>query len=199
MKIVGLTGTSGSGKTTVCELIKQIYNAKIIDADKIARNLAKKGNLYLQAIVLEFGKEILNENEELNRKKLANIIYDNEEKREKLNKITFKYVVDEIKNIIGKLQNEDLIIIDAPLLFESNLNKICDFTIGVIAKEEIKIQRICKRDNIDKQTALKRIKIQKNDEFLKENTSCIIYNNLNLEEIKENIKECFDKEVFKSN
>lgn len=199
MKIVGLTGTSGSGKTTVCELIKQMYNAKIIDADKIARNLAKKGNLYLQAIVLEFGKEILNENEELNRKKLANIIYDNEEKREKLNKITFKYVVDEIKNIIGKLQNEDLIIIDAPLLFESNLNKICDFTIGVIAKEKIKIQRICKRDNIDEQTALKRIKIQKNDEFLKENTSCIIYNNLNLEEIKENIKECFDKEVFKSN
>ena len=72
--IIGITGSSGAGKSTVCEILKNEYHVKVINADKIAKELSKKGTLYLLEIVEKFGEEILLENEELNRKKLANIV-----------------------------------------------------------------------------------------------------------------------------
>lgn len=97
MKIIGITGSSGAGKDTICEIIEKKYNAEIIDADKIAKELSKKGTMYLDSIVNCFGTEIINKKGELNRKKLADIIFDDEQKREELNKLTFVHVVDEIQ------------------------------------------------------------------------------------------------------
>ena len=79
--IIGITGSSGAGKSTVCELLQKLYHAKIISADKIAKELSQKGTAYLAQIVEKFGNHILLEDGELNRKALANIIYQNEEKR----------------------------------------------------------------------------------------------------------------------
>ena len=150
--IIGITGSSGAGKSTICEILQEKYNAKIITADKIAKELSQKGTKYLQKIVEQFGQEILLENGELNRKKLANIIYYNSQKREELNNCTLKYICEEIKkqideyinNYKGSNESETkklIIAIDAPLLFESNLDKICDAVVGVIAKEHNKIER----------------------------------------------------------
>ena len=161
MKIVGITGSSGAGKTTVCEILKRKYLAYIIDADQIARKLSKKGNMYLKSIVEYFGTDILTNSGELKRKELADIIYNDNEKRETLNKITFMYVVKEIKDNINKLKNQELIVIDAPLLYESKLDQICDLVIGIIASKEDKIKRICKRDSISEQIARKKIKNSK--------------------------------------
>ncbi len=86
MKIIGVTGTSGAGKTSLCEILNKQYGAYIIDADKIAKRLSKKGTMYLNAIVECFGNQILTEEGELKRKELANLIYHNEEKRSKLNR-----------------------------------------------------------------------------------------------------------------
>ena len=131
MKIIGVTGSSGAGKDTLCEILENKYNAEIVDADKIARKLSKKGTMYLKSIVDCFGSNIINRQGELNRKKLASIIFEDEKKREELNKLTFIYVVDEIKRQINKLK-KDIIVVNAPLLFESNLNQICDFVIASI-------------------------------------------------------------------
>lgn len=155
MKIIGITGSSGAGKTTICGILNKKYSAYIIDADEIARKLSKKGSMYLDSIVEYFGTDILDNSGELKRKELADIIYNDDEKRERLNNITFMYVVKEIKNNINKLKDKELIVIDAPLLFESNLDKICDIVIGVIASKEDKIKRICNRDNISEETARK--------------------------------------------
>lgn len=179
--IIGITGNSGSGKSEISKILSQKINAKIIDADKIVRKIAEPGNKYYEKQVELFGKEILINNK-LNRKKIAEIIYNNSGKREELNKLTYKYVVDEIKNEIKNMAEKN-VIIDAPLLFESGLNKICDFTIGVIAKKSIKIERICKRDNIDKSVAEARLNIQENDEFYIKNADYIVENNGNLDEI----------------
>ncbi len=187
MKIIGITGSSGAGKTTICKILKQKYEAFIIDADEIARQLSKKGTMYLNAIIKYFGKNIVDSNGELKRKDLANEIYQNDEKRKKLNELTFNYVVKEIKERIQKLQTEDLIIIDAPLLFEAELDKICDLVIGVIAKEQEKIERICNRDNINKETAKKRLNIQKSNEYIKEKSDYIIYNESSIEKLEEEI------------
>lgn len=189
MKIIGITGSSGAGKSTVCTILKQKYFAHIIDADKIAKQLSKKGGMYLNSITQYFGVEILNEVGELKRKELANIIYEDDKKRETLNNLTFTYVVEEIKNEINKHEDEELIVIDAPLLFESNLDKICDVVIGIIANEEDKIERICKRDNIDKNLAKKRLNIQVTDKYLKEHANYIIYNNFQITNLEKEIEK----------
>ena len=189
MKIVGITGNSGAGKTTVCNILKEKYAAHIIDADEIARKLSKKGTMYLQSIVEYFGHDIIDNRGELKRKELANLIYENEEKRNGLNELTFNYVVREIKNNINRLKDKELIVINAPLLFESNLDQLCDLVIGVIADEESKIERICNRDKIDEEVAKKRLNIQKNNEYIKEKADYIIYNNASIEELEKQIEK----------
>lgn len=189
MKLIGVTGSSGAGKTTICAILEEKYSAHIIDADKVAKRLTKKGTMYLNSIVEYFGIDILDNFGELKRKKLASIIYDDEEKRNALNNFTFTYVVKEIKENINQLKDKELIVIDAPLLYESNLDKICDIVIGVLAKEEDKIDRICKRDNISEEIAKKRLAIQLNDEQIKDRADYVITNNGNLKELEKEIKK----------
>ena len=193
MKIIGLVGTSGSGKTTICDILKKGENATIIDADKIAKKLSKKGTLYFKSIVECFGAHIIDEKGELKRKELAEIIFEDDKKREELNQLTFIYVVDEIKRLISLSSAKEFIVIDAPLLFESNLNQICDFVIGVIAPNEVKVERIMKRDNIEEDLALKRLNIQKDNDFIRENSDFIIENVKDIEYLKECIEEIEEK------
>ena len=187
MRIIGVTGTSGSGKSEACKILVKKYDAELIDADKIAKKLSKRGTVYFNSIVESFGSGIVNKTGELNRKKLANIIYQDEKKREQLNKLTFLYVVDEIKKIINKTKKK-IIIVDAPLLFESKLDQICDFVISIIANEKVKIERICKRDGITKKEAESRLKAQAPNKFFIENSDYVIYNNNGVDELKEQIK-----------
>ena len=188
MKIIGVTGSSGAGKDTLCEILENKYNAEIVDADKIARKLSKKGTMYLKSIVDCFGSNIINRQGELNRKKLASIIFEDEKKREELNKLTFIYVVDEIKRQINKLK-KDIIVVNAPLLFESNLNQICDFVIAIIADRDIQIERIMQRDNLSKEEAEKRLNMQNTNEFFEENADYIIYNKESLKDIEKQLKK----------
>lgn len=189
MKVIGLTGNSGVGKSTVCEILKNKYNVEIIDADQVAKQLTQDTSAYLEEIIEKFGKEILKENGKLNRKQLAEIIYQDNQKREELNKITFVHVVEEMKQQIHKMQDKSVIVIDAPLLFESDLDKLCNITIGMIARDSIKLERICKRDKIDKQTAQRRIAIQLKDQYLLEHANYIIENDSTIEQLEEKIEE----------
>lgn len=189
MKVIGVTGTSGAGKTTICKILEEKYNAYIIDADEVAKKLSQKGNMYLEDIVKYFGTTIVDSNGDLKRKELANIIYEDNEKRDYLNQLTFTYVVEEIKEMINSFKNERLVAIDAPLLFESGLDKKCDLVIGVIADEKQKIERICKRDKITKEVAKKRLSIQISENELKKRASYIIENKDDLKILERDIKK----------
>ena len=79
--IIGITGSSGAGKSTVCEILEDEYDIQVLNADKMTKQLSQKGNTYLADIITLFGQEILQEDEELDRPKLANIIYNDESKR----------------------------------------------------------------------------------------------------------------------
>lgn len=181
--VIGVTGNSGSGKSEVSKILAKKINAIIINADEEVKKLSEPGNIYYEKIIKKFGKNIL-DNKKINKNKLADLIYNNKKARKKINKLTNKYVVKEIikKTKIEKNKNNN-VILDVPLLFESKLNKICNFTVAVIAKEEIKINRIINRDNTNENIAKARLNIQPNDEFYKKRASFIIENNENLEKI----------------
>lgn len=193
MKVIGVTGTSGVGKTTVCEILNKKFNAFIIDADEVARELSKKGNMYLQAIAEYFGEDILDTNGNLKRKELACIIYNNKEKREALNSITFKFVVEEIKRRIDLAKESKLIVIDAALLFESKLNENCDIVLGIIADETQKVERICTRDNITEEMAKKRIAVQIQEEELLQKADYIIKNKGDIHVLEKDITILYGK------
>lgn len=189
--IIGITGNTGSGKTEISKIISKKINAKIINADEEVKRLSEQGNKYYEKIVDFLGISIL-KNKKINKEKLAQIIYSNQKIRKKINKLTNKYVVKEIKNKIKEEKTN--IILDVPLLFESKLDKMCDITIAILAEEEIKLTRICKRDNISYETAKARLNIQETDEFYKKRADIIINNNgkkeeINLEEICTKIGE----------
>ncbi len=214
--IIGITGSSGSGKSTVCEILESKYEFKIINADKIAKRLSQKGTDYLSDIVRIFGTGILLEDGKLDRPRLAEIIYSDSEKREKLNEFTFKYIREEIQkeikieediyqNIKEKIKNKNnfectinvckpLIAIDAPLLFEAKLEEFCDFVIAVISEsKELQIKRIMQRDFIGQEQAVARLNAQEKDEYYTCKSDYVIINNGNLEKIERQIEDILEK------
>lgn len=193
MKIIGITGSSGAGKSTICEILEKYYNVKVINADEVARKLSKKGTKYIQEIKKEFGEDILDKNGELKRKRLADIIYTDVEKRKRLNLCTFKYIKKEIQNEINKNKEQKIIIIDAPLLFEAEINVICDYIIGVVSERQLQIERIVARDGVDHIIAEKRLKAQENNEFYIGRCDEIIQNNNDLNYVEECIHKLVEK------
>ena len=190
MRIIGITGNSGSGKSTVSKMISENYEAKIIDADKIAKEMTMNNGEYLQTIKQTFGEDVIKDNT-LDRKKLADIVFSNKTEKEKLDSLTFEYVVRRIKEEIKKAQlKSDIkyIVLDVPLLFESKLNEVCNYTIGVTAPKIEKIKRICKRDKISEEKALQRLNSQPDDEFFIQKCDFIIQN-MNNEKTEEKVNE----------
>lgn len=176
MKIIGITGSSGSGKSTVTHILERELKAKVINADEIVKQMQTQGSKYFEEIVELFGIDIIKEDGSLNRRKLAEIIFKNKAQKEKLDNLTYKYVVEEIKKQVNMAQ-EEYVIIDAPLLIESKLNETCNVIIAVISKKEEQIKRICERDNIEENKAKLRIEAQMDNEFYKKNADYVVENN----------------------
>ena len=172
----GLVGESGSGKSTVTQILEKELKAKSINADEVVKQMQTQSSKYFEKIVELFGKEIIQENGSLNRKRLAQIIFQDKAQKEKLDKLTYTYVVKEIKKQVNNTQG-DYVIIDAPLLIESKLNEICNAVIAVISNKEEQITRICNRDNVEKNDAKLRIEAQKDNEFYKKNADYVVENN----------------------
>ena len=213
--IIGITGSSGAGKSTACEILEQKYHFKIINADKVAKELSKKGTKYLAEIVAKFGESILLENGELNRRKLADIIYQNEEKRKQLNEYTLKYIKKEIEEEVRSIKKVEelekadcsnstsmeidknfkkLIAIDAPLLFEAGLDKICDTTIAVVSADKNKqIQRMMERDNIDEAHAVARLNAQHSNEFYTNKCQYTVTNDEKKEDMEMQLEQILQK------
>ena len=162
MVVIGLTGTFGCGKSTVAKFFKE-EGAIIIDADKIVHQKYKPGTKCWQKIKAYFGQEILNKNQTINRKCLAEIVFTQEKHLLALCKIIHPPVIKEIKNqikAIKKRKKKTLVIIDAPLLFEVGLEKIVDFTICVCSASHIQIKRILTKRTLDKKQIEARLKRQ---------------------------------------
>lgn len=182
MKIIGITGGSGAGKTTVTKHFEK-YGAEVVDADVLAREIVNTGMPALDEIKKEWPGVVVDGI--LNRRDLAKIVFNDDMELHKLNTITHKYIIDEINKRI-RCSKKEIFVIDAIALFESGLAKLCDATICVIAEKNTRIKRIMERDGLTLKEAEERINAQKSDDFYKENADYVIYNNddgSNLEEI----------------
>ena len=192
MFVIGVTGPSGAGKGEISRLLS-LYGARIIDADKVYHFIIAPPSTCLDELVKCFGEIILNENGSLNRKALSNIVFadSNREKLKTLNKITHRYVVDEIRREISELRQSStqVCVIDAPLLIEADLCGDCDMTIAVLADKETRWRRIALRDSITCDAAMARINSQKDDQFYIANTNYTIYNDAGVEELKEKLDD----------
>lgn len=163
--IIGLTGQTGAGKTSVGEILSR-SGCEIIDTDKIAREITEKGSPVLLSLADAFGEDIL-ENGELNRKLLAARAFSSRENTEKLNEITHPEITKRVKQRIEEAfkKGKKAAVIDAAALFESGEDKLCDFTVAVVCPENIRFERIMKRDGITQEQAGTRIKAQQDEKY----------------------------------
>ena len=188
--ILGITGGSGAGKTTVCDYLRK-KGMEIIDGDKVARIVMEPGQPCLLETVRAFGEDILDDNGCLIRQKLGQIVFSDPEKLEILNKITHKYITEYFFDKVKKSDSQ-IVGFDGAALFESGLNKSCDAVLGVVADEEIRVARVMKRDGILEENARNRIKSQKNNQFYIEKCDYLVYNN-NRDEVFTQLEEVLGK------
>lgn len=185
--IIGLTGSIATGKSQSSKIFKQL-GCYIIDADKLSRTLTVKGSKCLADIVRVFGKDILKPNGELDRKKLGLIVFSDKQAKTELEKIIHPHIIKEINEVIAKKYKTADIIVDAPLLFEVGLDRVCDKVIVIYAKYHLQLKRLMKRDNLSKQEAEKRIALQMPIEEKMKLADITIDNSGTLSELKRNIK-----------
>lgn len=195
MVIIGVTGNSGAGKDTVSEILKNELDAVIIDADSIVKENQAPGKKYYEKIVELFGKNIVKEDKNLDRKVLANEIFKNEEKRNSLNKLTFECVQAEVENILKDIEDKEYVILNFPLLYEGNFDKSCKYVIAVTADEDTKIKRITIRDRLPISSARQRIESQKTEEFYKLHADFLIDNScrVNYSDLRSKVTEVAKK------
>jgi dephospho-CoA kinase len=171
MIVIGLCGASGSGKGYVCEAFEK-YGVKYIDTDKVySTKIVKAGSACLGELCMFFGKGILNEDGSLNKMALSSKVFEGENASEHLkvlNRITHRYIRADVEKTIADYREKGIkaVIIDAPVLFESGFDDLCDVTVCVTAPYDVKLKRITERDGISSQKAQARLKSQLPDERL---------------------------------
>lgn len=193
MRILGVTGGSGTGKSTVCRILEN-KGGKIIDADLIARSLQKKGYIAYAEIVDFFGKGILNSSGELDRPKLANIVFKHEDKLRKLNSIVHKHVSSEIKRLIEAYDvlNEKFVVLDVPLPIEEGFFDSVHRVWAIIANDDIRIKRIRNRMGISEQQAIERLRCQMTNTEYADIADVVIENNVDLVTLEKIVEEELD-------
>ncbi len=165
-KIVGLTGPTGAGKTTVSKLLAE-NGYEIIDADLSARRVVLPGSPCLGRIAEAFSTDILNADGTLNRRALGQLVFADNTRLKQLEAIIYPYIIKDINLLIADSarQGHKLVVLDAPTLFESGCDKLCDKVMVVIAPLTARLMRIMSRDNISYEQAMQRISSQQSDEF----------------------------------
>ena len=163
---IGLTGGIGSGKTTAAARLA-ILGARVYHADEVARHALDPGAVCYDRVVSEFGRQILNEDDTINRRKLGEIVFADESKRLILNNIVHPYVINELfsraeRDLTG-LPN-GIAVFEVPLLFESGMHEQMDCNIVVTCAEEDRIRRVMERDHLTREQVVARMQSQMPEE-----------------------------------
>lgn len=182
MQVIGLTGGIASGKSTVSYYL-MTHGYEVIDADEISRHALEPGTEAFKQVIEHF--PVL-ENEKINRQKLADIVFNNQDEKNYLEGILHPYIRSVIVQKIKQSKN-NLVFIDVPLLFEAGWDDLCDHTIVVSCDTETQIQRVLSRDHCTRAQALDRIRNQMSLEDKEKRADYIIRNNTNYYDLEKEI------------
>lgn len=178
MIVIGLTGTSGSGKGYVCALLDR-RGIPSIDTDAIVHGLYTPGSACVAELIRTFGDGILHPDGSVNRRALAEIVFSDPERLTLLNGIVHRYVLDTVRGRIRTYAENGaaIVIVDAPQLFESGFDRECDKIVAVVADRDIRERRLLSRDTLSLEQIRSRISNQHDDRFFEENCDFVIRNN----------------------
>ena len=193
MQVIGLTGGIATGKSTVSAILKKA-GAEIIDADRIAREVVKKGLPAYREIVENFGETVLLSNGEINRSILGDLIFNDPRKKQLLNRIVHPHVRRETNRQLKDMEKsspDTIAVLDIPLLFEAEMHKDLSEVIVVYAPEHIQVKRLMKRDNISEADAVARVRSQMPIEEKKNRATIVIDNSGTMQDTRKQTLEIF--------
>ena len=179
--VIAITGGIGSGKTLISKILLSL-GYYIYNCDVMAKTIMDNNNSIKIALVKDIDKSVINSDNSINRKRLAEIVFNDPLKLEQLNKIVHKFVKDDIKNwiIANKLKNNKKpIFIETAILYQSGIDKLVDEVWEVVASEETRINRVIKRNGISRNEIKSRISSQQFEPSQKHYNTKIINNDLN--------------------
>lgn len=197
MKVYGITGGAGTGKSEVIKMLQQNFGGCVIMSDEVARELMQKGNISYQLIVEYFGRDILMDDGEIDRKKLADHVFNNKEALEKLNSMTHPYVKEEIRKLISEAEASGecrFVALESAILLECGYEDICDEFWYVYTKPEIRRQRMKETRNYSDEKVDSVMRNQQPDEVFFEQCSFVIKNNTTLSDVYAQLKEKLDQQ-----
>ena len=197
MKVYGITGGAGTGKSEVIKMLQENFGGCVIMSDEVARELMQKGNISYQLIVEYFGKDILMDDGEIDRKKLADHVFNNKEALEKLNSMTHPYVKDEIRKLIAEAEASGecrFVALESAILLECGYEDICDEFWYVYTKPEIRRQRMKETRNYSDEKVDSVMRNQQPDEVFFEQCSFVIENNTTLSDVYDQLKGKLDQQ-----
>ena len=196
VKIIGLTGNIASGKSVATGMFAKL-GAKIIDADHVARSVVEPEKPAWKEIVDKFGRDVLNPDRTIDREKLGDIVFNDEDKRQVLNDITHPKILEEITELIKRNRKEGsgVIIIEAALIIEKGgwLKEIIDSLIVVTSAQESQIKRLMSRNGYTREEALSRIDAQIPSAEKEKHADFVIDNSGSLEDTEHQVSGIWEK------
>jgi dephospho-CoA kinase len=194
---VAVTGTAGSGKTTVCNRLKEL-GLNVISADVLAREAVTQGSEAYKKIVKYFGKDVLEPDGSLNRPMLRRIVLKNEGARKKLEQFVHPEIIRRMK--AGMMQaardGDPIVVVEVPLLFEFGLENLFEVTINVSASHASKVKRLMERDNVSGDDAEALLNVQMSDQDKNKRAAVVIENNHSIEHMLNSVDMLYDN-LFK--
>lgn len=177
IQVIGLTGQTGAGKSTVSQIFAQ-HGFAVINADEVARSVAEPEHPCLAEVFAAFGDGVQNPDGTLNRKALAKIVFHDSSRLEQLNHIMHPHITAMIRELIADAAQTGhrFVLLDAPTLFESGADALCDCIVSVTAPAQQRLPRIMRRDGIDENAARERMNAQLSEAFFIAHSDDIIQN-----------------------
>ena len=193
MFIIGMTGGIGSGKSEALKIFESL-NIKVIDLDNIAKEITDTSHQAIQEIKLVFGDAIFDKDNRLDRKKLREIIFSEKDQKINLEKILHPKILEEVMKRLNVLSNESYVVIDIPLLFETNqYTSLISRSLVIDSKVNDQIERVKKRDGIDTSVIQSIIEQQVGRNYRIERADDVVVNDGSIERLEESIKALHKK------